>query len=146
MAVFQPKLDAEVLGMLRKVPIFSSLSDREVKGLAKSALGRSYPEGSTVVKQGEVGIGFYLILDGQVEVRRKGRRLATLGPGNFFGEMALFDQQPRTADVITMASTRCLVLSKFEFWGFVEGSAHMLRGMLEEMARRLGETDRALTE
>lgn len=146
MAVFQPKVDAEVLGMLQKVPIFSNLSDRELRGLAKFALGRTYPEGTTVVKQGEKGIGFYLILEGGVEVRRKGRRLATLGPGNFFGEMALFEDQARTADVLASRPTRCLVLSKHEFWGFALDKGPMLRGLLGEMARRLSETDRALTE
>lgn len=132
--------------MLRKVPIFLSLSERELKGLAKFAFGRSYPEGTSVVKQGEKGIGFYLIVDGLVDVRRKGRRLATLGPGNFFGEMALFADQARTADVVATEPTRCLVLSRHEFWGFAEDKGPMLRGMLGEMARRLGETDRALTE
>jgi len=132
--------------MLEKVPIFSMLSERQLRGLAKDALERSYAEGAEVVKQGDKGVGFYLLLDGRVEVRRKGRRLATLGPGHFFGEMALFDNEPRTADVIATEPTRCLVLSKWEFWGFAMSEPRMLRGMLEEMARRLGATDRSLSE
>lgn len=99
-----------------------------------------------MVKQGEKGLGFYLLLEGQVEVRRKGRRLATLGPGEFFGEMALFDDQPRSADVVALQPTRCLVLTKWEFWGFAMNQPRMLRGMLAEMARRLAETDRSLSE
>jgi CRP/FNR family transcriptional regulator, cyclic AMP receptor protein len=132
--------------MLEKVPIFSMLSERQLRGLAKDALERSYAEGAEVVKQGDKGVAFFLLLDGRVEVRRKGRRLATLGPGHFFGEMALFDNEPRTADVIATEPTRCLVLSKWEFWGFAMSEPRMLRGMLEEMARRLGATDRALSE
>jgi CRP/FNR family transcriptional regulator, cyclic AMP receptor protein len=145
-AILRAKVNEGTLRMLEKVPIFSMLSERQLRGLAKDALERSYAEGAEVVKQGDKGVAFYLLLDGRVEVRRKGRRLATLGPGHFFGEMALFDNEPRTADVIATAPTRCLVLSKWEFWGFAMSEPRMLRGMLEEMARRLGATDRALSE
>lgn len=144
--MFQPKVDADLVGMLEKVPIFSVLSDRQLRGLAKDGLGRSYPVGATVVKQGEKGVAFFLVLDGKVEVRRKGRRLAILGPGDFFGEMALFDNSPRSADVVATEPTRCLVLNKWEFWGFAEDKGGMLRAMLEEMARRLAATDQSLTE
>ncbi len=140
------KVNAGVLRMLEKVPIFASLTDRQLRGLARDTLERTYSEGTMVVKQGDKGVGFYLILDGLVEVRRKGRRLASLGPGHFFGEMALFDDEPRTADVVAIQATRTLVLSKWEFWGFAMTQPAMLRGMLEEMARRLNNTDRALTE
>ncbi len=132
--------------MLEKVPIFSSLTDRQLRRLARDAMERSFPEGAEVVKQGEKGVGFYLVLDGAVEVRRKGRRLANLGPGHFFGEMALFDEEPRSADVVATRPTRCLVLSRWEFWGFAMTQPQMLRGMLQEMARRLVATDRALSE
>ena len=132
--------------MLERVPIFSVLSDRQLRTLAKDALERTYAEGATVVKQGDKGVGFFLILEGRVEVRRKGRRLASLGTGDFFGEMALFDNEPRSADVVASQATRVLVLSKWEFWGFAMGQPRMLRAMLEEMARRLGATNRALSE
>ncbi len=145
-AIFRAKVNEGTIRMLEKVPIFSMLTDRQLRSLAKDALERTYPDGANVVKQGEKGIGFYLLLEGGVEVRRKGRRLASLGPGQFFGEMALFDNEPRSADVIASQPTRCLVLSKWEFWGFAMGQPRMLRGMLEEMARRLGATNRALSE
>jgi len=132
--------------MLDKVPIFDSLSERQLRKLAQGLSERTFSEGATVVKQGDKGIGFYLVVDGSVEVRRKGRKLAMLGPGDFFGEMALFDDAARSADVIAAKPTRCAVLSKWEFWGFAMGQPKMLRGMLEELARRLGETNKALTE
>lgn len=132
--------------MLDKVPIFGSLSERQLRKLAQGLAQREFPEGTTVVKQGEKGIGFYLVLDGAVEVRRKGRKLASLRPGDFFGEMALFDETVRNADVVATKPTRCAVLAKWEFWGVAMDQPKMLRGMLEELARRLGETNRALTE
>lgn len=145
-ATFETRADAGTLRMLQSVPIFSGLNDRELRHLTRDSQGRAFTEGETVVKQGDKGLGFYLLLDGRVDVRRKGRRLATLGPGEFFGEMALFDDQPRSADVIALQPTRCLVLTKWEFWGFAMNQPRMLRGMLAEMARRLAETNRALSE
>ncbi len=146
MAIFRAKVSAGTLQRLEKVPIFSSLTDRQLRLLARDAMERTYAAEANVVKQGDKGVGFYLMLEGRCEVRRKGRRLATLGPGQFFGEMALFDNQPRSADVIATEPTRCLVLSKWEFWGVAMGEPRMLRGMLEETARRLGETNRSLSE
>lgn len=145
MPVFEAKIDGATLKMLQNVPIFSGLNERQLRHLAKDSMGREFKVGDTVVKQGEKGLGFYLLLDGHVEVRRKGRKLATLGPGHFFGEMALFDDQPRSADVVAVEPTRCLVLSKWEFWGVAMGEPRMLRGMLGEMARRLSNTDQALS-
>lgn len=131
--------------MLERVPIFSSLTSRQLKRLAKDAQERTFAAGVSVVKQGEKGVAFYLLLEGRVDVSRRGRRLATLGPGQFFGEMALFEEQPRSADVVASEPTRCLVLSKWEFWGFAMGEPRVLRSILEEMAHRLSETDRALS-
>lgn len=146
MPVLRGEENESVVRMLEKVPIFSQLNDRQLRRLVRDSMERTFPEGTMVVKQGDKGVGFYLLLDGHVDVRRKGRRLASLGPGHFFGEMALFDEEPRSADVIATETTRCLVLSKWEFWGFAMGQPGMLRGMLKEMAHRLGETNRALTE
>lgn len=132
--------------LLAKVPLFSGLNDRQLRGLVRTAKERSYPEGTTIVKQGESGIGLYLIVEGKVDVRRRSRKLATFGAGHFFGETALFGDTPRTADVIAAEPTRCLVLSRWEFWGFSMARPEILRGMLEEMARRLAETDKALSD
>jgi CRP-like cAMP-binding protein len=144
--VFGAKAKAESRRMLEKVPIFSSLTERQINRLAQGLLEKDFTVGTTVVKQGEKGIGFYLILDGGVEVRRRGRKLATLGPGDFFGEMALFENEARTADVVATKPTKCAVLSVWEFWGYAMSQPKMLRGMLAEMAHRLSETNRALTE
>lgn len=132
--------------MLERVPIFSSLSDRQLRRLAADFVERTVPAGTTLVRQGEKGVGFFLILDGKVEVRRKDRRIATLGPGQFFGEMALVGSEPRTADVVTILPSRCLVLSPWEFWGFASDQPKLLRGIIEEMARRLSVSNQALSE
>ena len=132
--------------MLRSVPLFSGLNKSQIRTMATTAKERTYRDGETIVKQGDKGIGFYLMLYGRAEVRRKSRRLAVLVPGDFFGEMALFDDEPRNADVVAIQPTGCLVLSKWEFWGFAMHEPKMLRSMLGEMARRLSNTNRALSE
>ncbi len=134
---------AERLG---KVPILASLSQRQLRALAKWVKVLAYAEGETMVKRGEGGIAMYLILEGSAEVRRGSRRLATLGVGQFFGEMTLFDDQPRSADVVALRPSKCAVLSRWEFWGFALSQPTLLRGMLEEMTSRLRETERALSE
>jgi CRP-like cAMP-binding protein len=132
--------------MLGKAPIFSGLTERQLRSLAKTAKVVSYPANARVVKEGEPGIGLYILLSGQAEVRQGDRTLARLGPGQFFGEMTLLDEQPRSADVIAVQPSECAVLSRWEFWGFAKGEPDVLQGVLRETARRLRETNRALSE
>jgi CRP/FNR family transcriptional regulator, cyclic AMP receptor protein len=129
--------DSTVLRMLSSVPLFSSLSERQRKTLAETGKERSYPTGASIVKRGDKGIGFYLVLEGKADVRKENKSVAVLGPGQFFGEMALFDEQPRTADVVAETPTRCLVLSSWEFWGALSKEPEVLRSLMQEMVRRL---------
>ena len=134
---------AELLG---KAPIFASLTDRQLRSLAKGVKVIAYPAGTPVVKEGEPGIALYIILRGGADVRHGGRTLAHLGPGQFFGEMTLLDEQPRSADVVAVQPTECAVLSRWEFWGFAKGEPEVLQGVGREMARRLREVNRSLSE
>lgn len=130
---------------LAGVPILRSLTARQLAELAQIAKERTFAPGSAVLKAGDAGVGLFLILDGEVDVRRSGNLLAHLTQGQFFGEMTLLDQEARSADVTATRPTRCLVLSSWEFWGWAGDKPDLLRGMLTEMARRLRETDKALT-
>lgn len=129
-----------------QAPIFNSLSEKQLKGLAKSTKVVSFPVGASIVRKGEPGIAFYIILSGGAEVRQGARVLATLAPGQFFGEMTLLDEQPRSADVVTTSPTECAVLSRWEFWGFAKSEPEVLQGVLQEMARRLRKANQALSE
>ncbi len=146
MAILRASGDPETVRRLQKVPIFSGLSPKQLASLARDGKERTYAAGAVVVKEGDEGLGFYLILDGRVEVRRKSRKLASLGPGQFFGEMALFTNQVRSADVVASEPARCLVLSRWEFWGSVMDQPRVLRTIIEEIARRLSETNKSLSE
>jgi len=132
--------------MMAKAPIFAALTDRQLRSLAKTVKVIAFPANARMVKQGEPGIAFYLLLNGEAEVRQGERVLARLGPGQFFGEMTLVDEQPRSADVIAVRPSECAVLSRWEFWGFAKTEPDVLQGVLREMARRLRETNRALSE
>ncbi|HTZ62017.1 MAG TPA: cyclic nucleotide-binding domain-containing protein [Thermoplasmata archaeon] len=127
---------------LRRSALLGGLKDRELKRLAGLAKLRKIAKDSVVVKRGEKGIGFYVILDGAVQVKKGATTVARLGPGDFFGELALFDDRPRSADIVTSQPTTVIVLSRWEFWGFASERPEMLRTILQEMARRLEETGR----
>ena len=129
-----------------QAPIFATLTERQLRGLAKTTKVIGYPAGTSIVKQGEPGIAFYIILSGGAEVRQGSRVLAQLVPGQFFGEMTLLDEQPRSADVVATGATSCAVLSRWEFWGFAKSEPEVLQGVLQEMARRLRAANKALTE
>lgn len=132
--------------MLASVPLFSSLGKSQIRTMATTAKERSYREGETIVKQGEKGIGFYLILAGQATVERSGQAVAHLSAGQFFGEMALLDQQPRSADVRAAGPVRCLVLSPWEFWAAVGNEPEVLRTLLKETVRRIRSAPTGLSE
>lgn len=132
---------------LKDAPLFSGLSDRELRAVVSTAKERSFEAQSKIVEEGSLGIGFYLILEGQVEVRRGGRVLARLGKGQFFGELALLQKDvPRSADVVALEESRCLVLPQWDLLALIKTHPEMGLKMLAELARRLQETDRALSE
>jgi CRP/FNR family transcriptional regulator, cyclic AMP receptor protein len=129
---------------LKKVTILGALSDNQLTTLAGWARVLAFEAGETVVKRGDKGDGLYLILEGAAEVRHGARVLARLGGGQFFGEMSLFDNQPRSADVVALRPSKLVVLSKWEFWGFAASEPEVVLRILEEMSRRLRAADKAL--
>lgn len=132
------------LELLRTVPLLAGLDKRHLRTLADSAAERTFKAGEFIVREGEKGLGFYLVVEGQAEVERAGRPVATLGTGQFFGEMALLDDEPRTASVRAKGPVRCLVLSTWEFWGSVGKDPEALRTLLQDTVRRLRGSEPAL--
>lgn len=128
------------------VPIFSALNSKELEAVAKAGKQQSYEAGKTIVEEGRTGVGFFFILEGDVEVRQQGRVLAKLGKGQFFGEMSLIDGQPRTADVVAVRPTECFVLSAWSFAALVKTEPKISLGVMKELVRRLRETDKILTQ
>ncbi len=135
-----------LISLLQGVTLFSSLDKRALSKIANFATKRTFGERSLITKEGELGVTFYLILDGSVEVRRGKKVLAKLGRGQFFGEMALFDNQPRSADVVAVDKTTCALLTSWVLMGMIAANPKIGQKIIAELARRLRETDRALSE
>lgn len=140
------KESENILGMLEKTSLWSGLSKQDLKSIAKLSKERSYEPGETIVRKGEGGVGFYLILEGSVEIRSDGKMLTKLGPGQFFGEMSVLDNQPRSADVVVVEPTRCLTLSAWSFNAMISENPKIALRMLQEFVRRLRNTNKALSE
>jgi CRP/FNR family cyclic AMP-dependent transcriptional regulator len=132
--------------IIQSVPLFKGFGSEELKAVLDSSKEMVFRAGDTIVKEGDAGLGFYVILDGQALVKRKGKTVAKLGRGSFFGELALLDNQPRSADVIAAEPTKCLVLLRWNFWSLVDKNKTIVRQLLQEMARRQRAADEALSE
>jgi CRP/FNR family cyclic AMP-dependent transcriptional regulator len=142
----QAKQSENVLGMLEKTSLWSGLSKQDLKSIAKLSKERTYDPGETIVRKGEGGVGFYLILEGAVEIKSDGKTLSKLGPGQFFGEMSVLDNQPRSADVVVVEPTKCLTLSAWSFNAMISENPKIALRMLQEFVRRLRNTNKALSE
>lgn len=133
--------------LLKDVPLFSSFNDKHLQAVVKTAKETEFGSGATIVKEGDRSkVGFFLILEGQVEVRKAGRVLSRLGSGQFFGEMAVLDGQPRSADVVAVAPTKCLVLASWDIKGLITTYPDIAHEIIGELTRRLRQTSMALSE
>jgi CRP-like cAMP-binding protein len=135
-----------VIEMLENASLWSGLDRRDLKFIVQLSKERRYETGDAIVRKGEGTVGFHLILDGSVEVRSGGMVLSKLGPGQFFGEMSVIDNQPRSADVVAMEPSRCLILSAWSFNALVSKHPKIALKILQEFVRRLRDTNKALTE
>ena len=127
--------------LLASVPLFSACSKKELAALARAAEERTLPAGTVVVREGAAGDAFYVVVAGQARVTRGGRTVATLGPGAFFGDLALLDRAPRNATVTTTADTDLVVLGQRTFLTMVDESPAFARKLLLGLARRLRDLD-----
>ena len=126
---------------LRRSPLFADLSKDELEHLAKRTEDLEVPEGKILCREGETAQEFFVIIDGEVEVTKGGTRLRTLGEGDFFGEIGLFEDVPRTATVTATTPLRFFVLTRQSFWGMVDSIPDVERKILRALARRLMEQD-----
>jgi CRP/FNR family transcriptional regulator, cyclic AMP receptor protein len=126
---------------LAAVPLFSALSKRDLRQIASAADELDVEAGRELVTEGRVGHEFFLILRGEATVRRNKRKVATLGPGQYFGELALLHRGPRSATVVAQTDMKLLVLGQREFAGLLDSVPGMASKLLTGMAQRLREAD-----
>ena len=135
--------NTQVIALLQDTPIFANTSEKSLESMIKSAVEKTVSPGEKLVQEGQGGVGFYLILEGKAEVIKDGQKLAELGTGNFFGELAVIDGQTRTADVVAVTETKCWILSQWAMKSIIANHPEVALSMLEELARRLRATDTA---
>ena len=132
---------ADTTESLRRVPLFSQVGKKELKRLESRMSARSFPEGHVIAEEGQTGVGFFLIEDGNATVSIGGEERRSLGPGDWFGEMALIDEGPRSATVVAATDLRCRGLSAWEFRPFVQEHPEVAWPLLQALVGRLRESE-----
>jgi CRP-like cAMP-binding protein len=127
-----PKID-----VLRKVPLFADANDATLKRVASLADDIDLPAGKVIITQGSTGQEFFVVIDGQVAVERDGQRIATLGPGDFLGEIALVDDRPRSATATLETPSRLLVIGHREFHSLLDQFPDIQLEILRALAARV---------
>jgi CRP-like cAMP-binding protein len=132
---------ALLLTYLQQVPTFGACSEPELEHLLGLAEMRAVDAGTEILHEGDVGDEFFLVAQGDVSVARRGKPVAQLGPGSFFGELALFDDAPRNATVSAVGPTAFAVFSRARFARALDDIPPLRDSLLRGMARRLHELD-----
>jgi len=130
------------LDHLSAVPLFAGCSKKDLQKIARASDEVAIEKGRAIIQEGTTGHEAYVIIDGTATVERKGLKIADLGPGQYFGELALLDHGPRTATVIATTPMQVLVLGQREFAGVLDevpGLAHKLLASLATRIRLLDE-------
>jgi CRP-like cAMP-binding protein len=130
---------------LSKVPLFSDCSNRDLQTIGRVVKDIDHRAGTVIAREGEPGVGLFVIVEGEAEVTIGGKKKATLGPGEFFGEIALLDGGPRTATVTATTDVKLLGLTEWVFRGLMQEHPSIAIKTLQQMAGRLRSATKAAT-
>lgn len=125
--------------LMRQVPLFAGCSKKELAAIGTLADELTLPAGRKLIREGERGHEFFVLVDGEVDVRRNGRKLKTLGKGSFFGEMALVSSRPRSATVTSTTPVHVLVVHEQAFRRLLRESQGIQLKILQTLADRAAE-------
>lgn len=134
-------VDQESTQLLRRVPLFSDLDNRELEQVADSMKRRQFAAGQEIAREGESGVGFFVIQDGNATVSVHGDERRRLGPGDYFGEIALIAQGARTATVTAESDLTALGMTFWDFRPLVEGNASIAWKLLQAFAKTYGQDE-----
>jgi len=134
---------------LKRVPLFSGLTDGQIERLAAGSVRRNFPKGRTIVAEGEPSQSLYVLLSGRAKVQRsdtEGKEviLSVLGPGECFGEMSLIDDAPRSASVITLESSDFMSIAKESFKAILASSPEICLRIMKGLVKRLRDADKKI--
>ncbi|MEX2211079.1 MAG: cyclic nucleotide-binding domain-containing protein [Gaiellaceae bacterium] len=125
------------IDLLKKVPLFADVERRDLKDIANTMKERRFSAGQVIATEGQSGVGFFVIEEGEASVEVDGKEVARLGPGDYFGEIALIAEAARTATVTAESDISALGLTSWEFRPLVETNASIAWKLLEALAKRL---------
>ena len=123
--------------MLKKVPLFAGLDDKELAEIASSMRERRFKAGDTVTQEGAGGVGFFVVQEGEAEVNVGGEAKGTVGPGQYFGEIALINESPRTATLTARTDMLCYGMTPWDFRPLVESNSTIAWKLLTAMAEKM---------
>ncbi|HSC92152.1 MAG TPA: cyclic nucleotide-binding domain-containing protein [Gaiellaceae bacterium] len=127
--------------LLRQVPLFADLERRELEHIAASMKERTFAAGQEITEEGEHGVGFFVIEDGEASVSVRGEPRGTLRRGDYFGEIALIAETDRTATVRAESELRCLGMTFWQFRPLVEANGTLAWRLLQALAKKLHSTE-----
>ena len=126
--------------LLASVGLFSGIDRADLQRVAERAIEVDFAPDRPIVRQGEVGTGFFLLVEGRAHVVRDGEVIAKLARGDFFGELSLLDHEPRMAAVVATTATTCLAITSWDFEALLETQPRLAVAILRGVARRLRAT------
>jgi CRP-like cAMP-binding protein len=132
----------ELEAQLATVPLLSGLDDRIRSGLARIGKRRTFSAGETIVQEGTKGTALYVMLRGHVRVERGGTEVGQLGPEDFFGELALLEEEPRSASVIAIDEVECLLFPVWEFRALLGEQPQIAVPIMQALIKRLHRQER----
>jgi CRP-like cAMP-binding protein len=136
---------SEMIQLLRKVPLFAECSDRELSSISKSLKEVHFPAGREICKEGETGTGLHVVVEGETKVLVGGRTRRKMGPGAFFGEIALLDGGARTATVVADTEVTTVALPVWDFRSILKAHPSLALKMLDEVCRRVRTSEKSLS-
>ena len=125
------------IDMLKKVPLFAGLDNKELQEIARSMRERRFKAGDTVTQEGAGGVGFFVVEEGQADVNVGGESKGSVGPGDYFGEIALINESPRTATLTARTDMICYGMTPWDFRPLVESNSAIAWKLLTAMADKL---------
>jgi CRP/FNR family cyclic AMP-dependent transcriptional regulator len=131
-AVATPSID-----VLQRVPLFAGLERKELESIAASMRERTFPAGDTVTQEGAGGAGFFVVENGEADVTVHGEPRGSIGPGDYFGEIALLTGSERTATIVAKSDLHCYGMTPWDFRPLVESNPEIAWKLLQSMAEKL---------
>ncbi|MGH2977823.1 MAG: cyclic nucleotide-binding domain-containing protein [Gaiellaceae bacterium] len=123
--------------MLKRVPLFAGLDNKELNAIASSMRERRFKAGDTVTQEGAGGVGFFVVEEGQADVNVGGESKGSVGPGDYFGEIALINESPRTATLTARTDMVCYGMTPWDFRPLVESNSTIAWKLLTAMAEKM---------